>query len=162
MKQTKIKYDDQIRIDGKIYYKTCHRCGDVKKVLTMYYCHDCNNEAYREALIRKGKTPKPRKESCTKVERKTIRSKEVLKNEERLRVLSCLYIDLDNFINKVVKNNGWASIQDVFVTLITLYNRSIVEYNELYYRIIDTMDPKDQLEYMWNHIQKVKDALDKK
>jgi hypothetical protein len=57
------------------------------------------------------------------------------------------------FVNKIESKRGWASMEDVFLDLISFYQIFGPGTN------IDAMEPKDQLMFMYQYLKNRKDKL---
>ena len=60
--------------------------------------------------------------------------------------------DIKEFVNRIEKRNGIASIQEIFVEMISLYNDYGTSYED---RVVDTYPVNKQLEYMWNKLKSI-------
>lgn len=60
--------------------------------------------------------------------------------------------DIKQFVNRIEKRNGIASIQEIFVEMISLYNDYGTSYED---RVVDTYPVNKQLEYMWNKLKSI-------
>jgi len=56
---------------------------------------------------------------------------------------------LKSFVEKVNRRNGWVTLHDLFVDLITLH-----DIYSPHQQLIDTMKPEVQLTLMWKMVQK--------
>jgi hypothetical protein len=56
--------------------------------------------------------------------------------------------DIKNFVERIERRNGLASLHEIFVEMITLYNES-----GLAGRPIDTLPVNKQLSYMWEKLR---------
>jgi hypothetical protein len=136
---------DMVKESGKIYYKIC-KCGLEKESYKMPMCRSCNRDYLNERnrskkrydveiknLIRKGKGGD-----------KTLdRKKNFWSNK------------LIEFVNKIERRNGLASIEDIFVDMITLFN---------YYgcnQDIDILPTEIQLQMMWEYLSDYKKKIEK-
>lgn len=119
---------------------TCNKCGEQR---TRYSyglrCLTCARNRHRE---------------------KSISSRKGLREAYRTKT-TILLNDIEAFIEPIDKRNGYASMNDVFVSLITLYNRTIDEIDDRGYKHpqLEHLDPKDQILLMWDRIRKVRELL---
>lgn len=137
---------DIVKENGKIYYRIC-KCGFVKESYKMSMCRECNREYLNHRnrskklydieikdLVRKGKDG----------DRTLIRKKNFWSNK------------LIDFVNKIEKRNGLASIEEIFVDMITLFN---------YYgcnQDIDILPTDLQLSMMWEYLRDKKKNIENK
>ena len=137
---------DIVKENGKIYYRIC-KCGLEKESYKMSMCRECNREYLNHRnrskklydieikdLVRKGKDG----------DRTLIRKKNFWSNK------------LIDFVNKIEKRNGLASIEEIFVDMITLFN---------YYgcnQDIDILPTDLQLSMMWQYLRDKKKNIENK
>jgi hypothetical protein len=138
---------DMVRENGKIYYRIC-KCGLTKESYKMPMCKGCDKEYHRNRkenqhnfnvyikdLVVKGKRDNS---ILDKVPGKTYYPKLLVE-----------------FVDKIERRNGIASLEDIFCDLITLFN---------YYgcnQDIDTLPTGMQLSVMWNFIKEYKNKMEK-
>lgn len=60
--------------------------------------------------------------------------------------------DINDFVNKIEKRNGMASVQEIFVEMITLFYDYGLNADD---KVIDTLSVNKQLEHMWNKLKMV-------
>ena len=137
---------DIVKENGKIYYRIC-KCGLEKESYKMSMCRECNREYLNHRnrskklydieikdLVRKGKDG----------DRTLIRKKNFWSNK------------LIDFVNRIEKRNGLASIEEIFVDMITLFN---------YYgcnQDIDILPTDLQLSMMWQYLRDKKKNIENK
>lgn len=137
---------DIVKENGKIYYRIC-KCGLEKESYKMSMCRECNREYLNHRnrskklydieikdLVRKGKDG----------DRTLIRKKNFWSNK------------LIDFVNRIEKRNGLASIEEIFVDMITLFN---------YYgcnQDIDILPTDLQLSMMWEYLRDKKKNIENK
>lgn len=135
----RISNQEKVLIGGKICYKLC-KCGEEKEKPSSPFCRPCNRKYLSE--------------------RKSIKINDKLFNsnfcieEDKLKP-SEFRIILINFVNKIERRGGLASLQDVYVDLITLYN-----YFGINDKSINILEPAEQLSAMWQFIKERKKEIE--
>ena len=104
----------------KIYYPKCNKCGIQKKNIKLTYCRGC----------------------CA---RRRVKSRRVL--EEGKFEDNGMKLEMIQWVNKIERRGGLASIEDIFVNLITYYNEFCSRKG------IDDFSVKNQIEHMWKSIR---------
>jgi hypothetical protein len=136
---------DIIREGDKIYYKIC-KCGVEKESYKMSMCRSCNRDYLNERNRSKKKCDFEIKDLVRKGKGgdKTLdRKKNFWSNK------------LIEFVNRVERRNGIASMEDIFVDMITLFN---------YYgcnQDIDILPTGIQLQMMWEYLSDYKKKIEK-
>lgn len=129
--KVKYKYGENphaVKIDGRLYYTKCPRCGGDKSLRTPY-CKICQKERRKE--------PKKIKVEGAKVKLEAILSDVVIKENELIQ-----------FYERLEKRDFWCSDYELYVDLITLFN-FFGSGNG-----IDTLPPMMQLQYMWEVLKR--------
>lgn len=78
-------------------------------------------------------------------------SKRINKEYEKL-----LEDSLIEFVNRIEDRSGMASMYEIFVELITIYNHFC------YFNEMDSLEPTDQIILMWSMIKKEKNKIETK
>ena len=107
----------------RIYYPKCNKCGIEKENIKLSYCRGC----------------------CARRRVKLCRVLEKGKFED-----NGMKLEMIKWVNKIERRGGLASIEDIFVNLITYYNEFCSRKG------IDDFSVKDQIEHMWKSIRKKK------
>lgn len=126
--------EDQVKIDGKYYYKNC-RCGVEKNSLKSSYCANCQRKIANISKTRSGELREFLKKEIT-VE-KQCSGGELRRNKRHLI----------EFVDRIESRGGYASMSEVFIELITLFNFFGRTQN------IDSLSPDTQLQFMWGTIK---------
>ena len=92
------------------YYYDCPKCGN-KKNLKSSYCIPCMNDKHRGRIG-----------IAASSEDVYLKTDTVTDNNSSERTPNQYKLDLINFVNKIEKRGGLASIYEIYVELITLYN----------------------------------------
>ena len=140
-----------IRINGQHYQRFC-KCGDLKEDPKRSKCNKCRPEVrsikiqgkYYKRFCKCGNlkeniTSKICNE-CAKVELKPIDPR-YYNNEALIK-----------FVEKIKRRNGIASLEDIFVHMITIYN----SYGD---RTMDTLSVQTQLGLMWQQLNEIYNKL---
>ena len=136
---------DIVRENGKIYYKVC-KCGIEKESYKMPMCLKCNNTYYIEMRGRRNAKNIIVRDLVIKGSNKDVTILEKPgKYHRRLLV---------EFVNKIERRNGLASLEDIFVDLITLFNYFGCNQD------IDPLPTDTQLSMMWNFIKEYKNKIE--
>lgn len=137
---------DMVKENGKVYYRIC-KCGVEKESYKMSMCRECN----RDYLNHRNKT----KRAAYDVEVKDLVRKGRGGDKTLVRKKNFWINKLTDFVNRIEKRGGWASIEEIFVEMITLFN---------YYgcnQDIDVLPTDLQLSMMWNHLKNCKKKIEK-
>jgi hypothetical protein len=135
--------------NGKKYYLTC-KCGKKKDSYKTSYCNECCREYYmryagcKTEIVLKTKlvTRKPAEEKDYSVFTLVKRKKTFYDKQ------------LVDFVNRIERRRGWATLHEIFVELITLFNF----YGSQ--QVIDLLPVDAQLEYMWRIVKERKRMID--
>ena len=134
---------DMVKENGKTYYRIC-KCGLEKESYKMSMCNVCNKEYYKN---------KRRDKDGYKVKIKDL----VRNGEKDMTIMAKKFYWRDklfNFVNRIERRNGIASLEDIFVDMITLFN---------YYgcnQDIDILPTDLQLRMMWEYLRDKKKKIE--
>ena len=131
---------DMVKENGKTYYKIC-KCGSVKESYKMPMCKSCDKEYSKKRAKSKIKYEASIKDLV-------VRRSD--KSEGKINYKQFLI----SFVNKIERRNGLASLEDIFVDMITLFN---------YYgcnQDIDVLPTDIQLKLMWDYLRDYKIKLE--
>jgi len=134
---------DRVVENGRIYYRIC-KCGVDKESYKTPMCNACNKDYYinkrsKTNIVIKDLVVKGKKDITLPIERVGT------KYYKRL---------LFNFVNRIERRNGIASLEDIFVDMITLFN---------YYgcnQDIDALKTDVQLKMMWDFLREYKNKIE--
>jgi hypothetical protein len=136
---------DRVVENGKIYYTMC-KCGVEKESYKTPMCNACNRDYY---VNKRSKTNTVIKDLVVKGKKDITLTTEIVGTKYYKRLLF-------NFVNKIERRNGIASLEDLFVDLITLFN---------YYgcnQDIDVLPTDVQLKMMWQFLREYKNKIESK
>lgn len=135
---------DMVKENGKVYYRIC-KCGLQKESYKMPMCNACEKEYYRKRRQNKDNYDIVIKDLVVKGRDKD-NSVETGRNKYKNSLI--------NFVNRIQRRNGLASMEDIFVDMITLFN---------YYgcnQDIDILPTGIQLQMMWEFLRDYKIKLE--
>lgn len=118
MGSAKTKRDDLIKENGRHYYRLCNKCRETKPSYKSSYCPKCQ----KERSLREKKTSKDLLESLERTTNSRKETNDVTMFDDIVRKKTFYDKMLVDFINRIERRNGIASMEDIFVTMITLYN----------------------------------------
>ena len=144
--------DDLIRENGKHYYRLCNKCREPKPSYKASYCPKCQLERARAQR----KTGEDLVKSLDKVSNSRKETNDSTMFDDIVR--KKLFYDkmLIEFINRIERRNGISSMEDIFVTMITLYN---------FYgcnKSLDHLKTDLQLQMMWELLKEKKRKIELK
>lgn len=144
------KRDDLIKEGGRYYYKNCNKCGSVKSSYKSSYCSECQ----RETAKRKKDTTNELLQSLEKTGHSRKESNDSTLFNDVVRKKTFYDKMLIEFIDRIERRSGIASMEDIFVTMITLYN---------FYgsnKSLDHLQTNLQLEMMWELLKDKKKRIE--
>jgi len=154
MKEVKIRGSriDKVVENGRTYYKIC-KCGVEKESYKMPMCNDCTKDYY---IKNRSKNPK----HIVEIGNGIAIVKDLVVKGKKDTTLPTETADkkyyknlLFNFVNRIERRNGLASLEDMFVDMITLFN---------YYgcnKDIDKLPTNLQLKAMWDFLREYKKKI---
>jgi hypothetical protein len=123
---------------------TCHRTREYKnKSSKDFICNNCRAKNVREKNI--GATRLGERER----KRKSHDKLKQIKKPISIR----LQEEVNQFVETINKQKGFATTQQIFIEMITLYNDLPKRYEET--MILDTLSVGQQLNHMWNKLKMV-------
>ena len=137
--------------NGKKYYLTC-KCGKTKESYKTSYCNACCKDYYmRYAGCKYELKLTPKLVQKKPSEEKDYTMFKLVKRKKN-------YYDkkLVDFVNRIERRRGWATLHEIFVEMITLFNF----YGSQ--QMIDLLPVDSQLEYMWGVVKERKRMIDLK
>ena len=131
---------DMVKENGKVYYRIC-KCGLEKESYKCPMCNACEKEYYRKRRQNKDNYDIVIKDLVVKGKEK---DKSIDTSKKRYRK------NLFEFVNKIERRNGLASMEDIFVDMITLFNYYVCNQD------IDILPTGIQLQMMWEFLRDYK------
>lgn len=137
----------------KYFYYQCPKCG-ADKNLKSSYCPDC------QRISTKKHTIKVKKHKEIEIDSEVIgsdfsKADSTLENYLNHSDIINEKINLINWVNKIERRGGLASMEDIFVHMIGFYNYFGKE------GVIDTLPTSKQLEIMWDFVRGRRDEFSK-
>jgi hypothetical protein len=139
---------DMVKENGKVYYRIC-KCGLTKESYKMPMCKTCDKEYQKNRRENQHNFNVYIKDLVVKGSRDATISAKVPGKTHYPKLLV-------EFVNRIERRNGIASLQDIFVDLITLFN---------YYgcnQDIDVLPTDSQISMMWEFIREYKNKMENK
>ena len=121
---------------------TCHRKKEYKnKSNKDFICQSCRAKNVREKDMDAARLRERESKRRASEELKEIKKPISIRLQE----------EVNQFVKKINKQKGFATTQQIFIEMITLYNDIPKTNNEV--KMLDTLSVGQQLKYMWNKLE---------
>jgi len=144
---------DRVVENGRTYYKIC-KCGIEKESYKIPMCNACGKDYY---IKNRSKNPKHIVEvgnGIVIVKDLVVKGKKDMTLPSETAGTKYYKKLLFDFVNRIQRRNGLASLEDIFVDMITLFN---------YYgcnQDIDKLPTNLQLKAMWDFLKEYKNKME--
>lgn len=127
---------------------------EIKKCITCYRTKQYKNKSNKDFICQSCRAKNVREKDMDAArlrERESKRRASEELKEIKKPISIRLQEEVNQFVKKINKQKGFATTQQIFIEMITLYNDIPKTNNEV--KMLDTLSVGQQLKYMWNKLE---------